>query len=362
MAPAKRSNSSKDDKDAKKQKTGPVSSPVSAASTISSSASDLSTSLSPEGGFVVEGIDPIERVPEHGTRFGGVRALDGLPTCNLRDDFPYNGTEIDRLLRVGTNARGVNLEPMFNPDKTNISGRVSAYGSLSRRVIVDDPALPDIRDKHRPDASFSCVGRVIDVRNEPDDDVKALEISIALIHRLAPRFVAQVANLLSFDKPVFVLSNDGISFVTSVKGTNEAKYVKPAEMNSAKHGPSPRPHDEKIPVFDGRKSFQPTRYANLRALDGNLYPGDYVFLGFTLQGYVDKKSTPVQKVKLCIQFAVLLARPGGDQDSDGKGKVCDALADETPLGVVDVSPMAPLLPDYLPDDGEPPVLPDSEVF
>ncbi|KIY60908.1 hypothetical protein CYLTODRAFT_262299 [Cylindrobasidium torrendii FP15055 ss-10] len=177
-----------------------------------------------------------------------------------------------------------------------------------------------------------------------------------------------VGDLLSFDKPIFILSNDGISFVTAVKGTSEQKYMKSGSLKSAKHGPSPRPWDEKIPVYDGRGSFQPTRYTELPELDGDLAYGDYVFLGFTLQGYIDtgknRTSAPVQKVKLCIQFAVLLARAGGDQDADGKGKICDALADETPLGVVDTYPMEPLLPDELIETGddEESGVADSDIF
>ncbi|KIY68584.1 hypothetical protein CYLTODRAFT_443215 [Cylindrobasidium torrendii FP15055 ss-10] len=123
-------------------------------------------------------------------------------------------------------------------------------------------------------------------------------------------------------------------------------------MDGRKHGPSPRPRDEPIPVFTATKSFDPSMYHKYPTLKGCLHTGDYIYVCFSVQGYIDKRQTPnVQKVKFNVLFAVLLARPGSNNaDSDGLGPVCDDMKDETPVGVTANHPMKDLRPNFLQPD------------
>ncbi|KIY60909.1 hypothetical protein CYLTODRAFT_262298 [Cylindrobasidium torrendii FP15055 ss-10] len=108
MAPTKRSAASaKDDREPKKPRIVQSTPSSPAASTVSSTSAGPPSSSPPvshvsvtagrtdTGAFAVSGWTAMGRLKEYGTRFGGLREVDGLPSVKLVDDWGYNGSVIE---------------------------------------------------------------------------------------------------------------------------------------------------------------------------------------------------------------------------------------------------------------------------
>ncbi|KIY61491.1 hypothetical protein CYLTODRAFT_495232 [Cylindrobasidium torrendii FP15055 ss-10] len=342
----------------------------------------------------------LKRYSEVGFRYKGVRPLDNIPSVAAWEDFPHQPDVVERLFKICAFARGHNIAPIFNIDKSLYTTTIASTGSYSRRVLFKGKA-DKLNTSFMPDGAFGLVLRVATSNTEPNGYSRVLEITGHMLHRMGPRSVSNVARLLEFDAPVTTIGEEGLSFATSTESLDDPKFrwmFKKGEMNGRKHGPSPRPNDESIPIYDGLKTFDLFNYHELPTLEGGLYAGDYAFIAFSLQGYLDaanseaqkakdkgksavtpasspkkgpsspkkwgspkgknaKSEAPpkdaIQKAKFNILFAVLLARPGMcDADPDEvSGPVCDYLKDETPIGVDATHPMLPLLPNE-PQPGE----------
>ncbi|KIY63269.1 hypothetical protein CYLTODRAFT_458270 [Cylindrobasidium torrendii FP15055 ss-10] len=349
----------------------------------------------------------LERYPEVGFRYKGVRPLDNIPSVAAWEDFPNEPDVIERLFKICAFARGHNLAPIFNIDKSLYTTTIGTSGSYSRRVLFKGKT-DKLSTAFMPDGGFGTVVRVATSNTAPNEYSRVLEITGQVLHRMGPRSVSNIAHLLEFDAPVTTIGEEGLSFATSTESLDDPRFqwmFKKAEMNGRKHGPSPRPNDESIPIYNGLKTFDLYNYHLMSPLEDGLYPGDYAFIAFSLQGYLDTAKTKaakgkgkgkddaqnagssgslpsspkkspsspkkwgspkgknatndpppkdaIQKAKFNILFAVLLARPGTCDDDDDKvcGAVCDYLKDETPIGVKATHPMLPLLPNE-PQPGE----------
>lgn len=106
-----------------------------------------------------------------------------------------------------------------------------------------------------------------------------------------------------------------------------------------------------MPLFDGRSTFLLSLYNELTCLDDELHVGDFALVAFTLGGWLDPNVNAAhvtsQRVALNIQLAILLERPV-DEDQDGfDTRLTDEMKNETPLGVSDITPMKPMLPNEL---------------
>ncbi|KAF9034633.1 hypothetical protein BDZ89DRAFT_1036370 [Hymenopellis radicata] len=182
----------------------------------------------------------------------------------------------------------------------------------------------------RTDAIFTTVGKITASELHPTPKVSdtsrnsiaenpLLKNAQTPIRRFMPRMIAAICELLRFSSPTIPIFKDGILATTAIYPQDDEHFqIKYNEMDGHTHGPSPRPPNSNVPLFDGRAPFALSEYQKLPTLPEDLLPDDLVLIAFSLAGErllgLNPVATGARRVRINVSFLILLYRPADNEE------------------------------------------------
>ncbi|KAF9048083.1 hypothetical protein BDZ89DRAFT_1127038 [Hymenopellis radicata] len=129
-----------------------------------------------------------------------------------------------------------------------------------------------------------------------------------------PRIVSAICQLLHFPQSTLPIIRNGIIASTAIFPFDEKRFkIRYNEMDGRTHGPSPRPPDEHVPIFDGQNAFAFCEYHKLPRLHEELQCNDIAIIAFSVAGELVPGLNPValgaHRVRMNVAFVILLHRP-----------------------------------------------------
>ncbi|KAF9005784.1 hypothetical protein BDZ89DRAFT_1049004 [Hymenopellis radicata] len=294
---------------------------------------------------------PLIRHDEVGFEFGA--GLTPLPFTTLSSALSNNVNQMRRINVIATRSFGTMLYSLFATDVSKYAW-LPVWSNSSSKRIVPCPTSLDKVNVNSHDVVWFMMGQCThcDLLTDSSRTQYCRRLCIKGIHRFLPREFAAAAMLFGYKNATFAVSHGGIELTTGRKPGDKTPKSRPTA-----HGSVPRPWDQDVPIYDGRKPFSLTGYQQLDRMETELESGDFVLTGFALNGYREKplieSQTGADRIGFNILFAILLSRPTGRYIDKDAAAVNNDMMDDTPLSVSNHEPIKTTID--VPIDEAPPV-------